>query len=91
MPIARMSVCVSEDAALRRHRFVSAAGEPVAWLNVGVAGELCVYGSPVAMRRLGEAAVGSLGRDLRAALPAHLVRRDRWYVARVNGPVTGER
>jgi hypothetical protein len=54
-----MSVCVGEDAVLQRHRFVSAAGEPVAWLNVGDAGELCVYGSPEAMRRLGEAAVGA--------------------------------
>ena len=54
---ARMSVCVDDVAALRPHRFVSAAGEPVAWLNVGDAGELCVYGSPAALRRLGEAAV----------------------------------
>jgi len=53
----RMSVCVDDAAALRPHKFVSAAGEPVAWLNVGDAGELCVYGSQAAMRRLGKAAV----------------------------------
>jgi hypothetical protein len=52
-----MSVCLDDAAALRPHRFVSAAGEPVAWLNVGDARELCVYGSPTAIRRLGEAAV----------------------------------
>jgi hypothetical protein len=57
--VARMTVCVGEDAPLRRHRFVSAAGEPVAWLNVGEAGELCVYGSPEAMRRLGEAVLAA--------------------------------
>jgi hypothetical protein len=56
---ARMTVCVDDAAQLQPHRFVSAAGEPVAWLNVGDAGELCVYGSPTAMRRLGEAAVGA--------------------------------
>ena len=55
MALARMSVSVGEDAPLRPHRFVSAAGEPVAWLNVGDAGELNVYGSPAALRRLGEA------------------------------------
>jgi hypothetical protein len=54
---ARMTVCVDDEAELRPHQFVSAAGEPVAWLNIGDAGELCVYGSPAAMRRLGEAAV----------------------------------
>jgi hypothetical protein len=54
-----MSVCVDDAAALRPHRFVSAAGEPVAWLNVGDAGELCVYGSPAALRRLGAAAVAT--------------------------------
>jgi hypothetical protein len=52
-----MTVCIDEAAALGPHRFVSAAGEPVAWLNVGDAEELCVYGSPAAVRRLGEAAV----------------------------------
>jgi hypothetical protein len=56
---ARMTVCVDEAAELRPHRFVSAAGEPVAWLNVGTEGELCVYGSPAALRRFGEAAVGA--------------------------------
>jgi hypothetical protein len=57
--VARMTVCVGEDAPLRGHRFVSAAGEPVAWLNVGEAGELCVYGSPEVMRRLGEAVLAA--------------------------------
>jgi hypothetical protein len=59
IPVARMSVCVGDDAALVRHRFVSAAREAVAWLNVSDAGELCVFGSAAAMRRLGEAAVGA--------------------------------
>jgi hypothetical protein len=54
-----MTVCVADAVELRPQRFVSAAGEPVAWLNVGDAGELCVYGSPEAMRRLGAAAVGA--------------------------------
>jgi hypothetical protein len=56
---ARMTVCIDEAAVLGPHRFVSAAGEPVAWLNVGDEGELSLYGSPVAMRRLGEAAIGT--------------------------------
>jgi hypothetical protein len=57
--ITRMTVCVDEAVALRPHRFVSAAGQPVAWLNVGDAVELCVYGSPAALRRLGEEAIGT--------------------------------
>jgi hypothetical protein len=56
---ARLSVSVDEHAPLRPHRFVSAAGEPVAWLSVGDAGELNVYGSPAALRRLGEAALAT--------------------------------
>jgi hypothetical protein len=73
IPVARMTVCVGEDALLRRHRFVSAAGESVAWLNVGDAGELCVYGSPEAMRRLGGALLGAAdAADELAAGRGHL-------------------
>jgi hypothetical protein len=43
---ARVSIGVDEAAAFRSHRFVSAAGKPVAWLHVGVERELHVYGSP---------------------------------------------
>jgi hypothetical protein len=57
MASTRMTVSVDEALRLRPHHFVSAAGEPVAWLNVGPDGELSVYGSPIAVRRLAAALV----------------------------------
>jgi hypothetical protein len=59
MASARVSVGVDESAELRSHRFVSAAGEPVAWLHVGEGRELHVYGSPEAVRRFGAAAMAA--------------------------------
>jgi hypothetical protein len=53
----RMTVGIDEAARLRPHHFVSAAGEPVAWLTVGADGEVSVYGSPDAIRRLASALV----------------------------------
>jgi hypothetical protein len=55
----RVSIGVNEAAPLRSHRFVSAAGEPVAWLHVGEERELHVYGSPAAMRRFGAMAMAA--------------------------------
>jgi hypothetical protein len=46
MASARVSIGVDEAAPLRSHRFLSGAGEPVAWLHVGEERELHVYGSP---------------------------------------------
>lgn len=57
MARTRMTVGVDEAVRLRPHHFVSAAGEPVAWLNVGPDGEVSVYGSPDAVRRLAAALV----------------------------------
>jgi hypothetical protein len=59
MASARVSIGVDESAPLRSHRFVSAAGEPVAWLNVGEGRELHVYGSSAAMRRFGAMAMAA--------------------------------
>jgi hypothetical protein len=59
MASARVSIGVDEAAPLRSHRFVSAAGEPVAWLHVGEERELHVYGSPEAVRRFGAMAIAA--------------------------------
>jgi hypothetical protein len=59
MASARVSIGVDEAAPLRSHRFLSGAGEPVAWLHVGEERELHVYGSPAAMRRLGAMAMAA--------------------------------
>jgi hypothetical protein len=53
----RVSIGLGEAAPLRSHRFVSAAGQPVAWLHVGEERELHVYGSPAALRRFGAMAM----------------------------------
>ena len=53
MASARVSIGVDATVPLRSHRFVSGAGEPVAWLHVGEERELHLYGSPAAMRRFG--------------------------------------
>ena len=57
MASARVSIGVDETAPLRSHRFVSGAGEPVAWLHVGEERELHVYGvagGDAALRRDGD-------------------------------------
>ena len=59
MSIARTSVRVREDSGLCDRPFVSRSGEPFAWLDVGEDAELSVYGSPRAMRRLGEAVLAA--------------------------------
>jgi hypothetical protein len=78
MASARVSIGVDEAAPLRSHRFVSAAGEPVAWLHVGEERELHVYGSPEAMRRFGAMAMA-------AADAADELRPGRGALRVVNG------
>ena len=56
---ARVSIGLDATVPLRSQRFVSGAGEPVAWLHVGEGRELHVYGSPCAMRRFGAMAMAA--------------------------------
>jgi hypothetical protein len=63
---------VTEDSRLRERVFVSDAGEPCAWLDVGEHGERGVYGAPAAMRRLAAAVVAAANAaDLLPAAPEH--------------------
>jgi hypothetical protein len=55
MAIASTSVRVGGSTPMRQHVFVGRSGDPVGWLNVGEDGELGVYGSPEALRRLAAA------------------------------------
>jgi hypothetical protein len=55
MPLARTTAGVDQDSLLRQHVFVGRSGDPVGWLDVGQGGELGVYGSPGALRRLAAA------------------------------------
>jgi len=55
MVTARTSARVGEGSRLRQQVFVSRSGDPVGWLDVGEDGELSVYGSPEALRRLAAA------------------------------------
>jgi hypothetical protein len=68
MSIASTTVRVGEESALRDRSFVGRSGEAVAWLDVGAAGTLGVYGSARAIRRLGEAMVTAA--DAADELPA---------------------
>lgn len=58
MSPAKVTLGVDEDAVLVEHAFISEAGEPVAWLYVGVEHEVSLFGSPAALSRL---AAGLLG------------------------------
>jgi hypothetical protein len=51
----RTSARVEADSPLDQRAFVSRSGDPVGWLDVGELGELGVYGSPGALRRLAAA------------------------------------
>jgi hypothetical protein len=59
MRVARCSVYVREESELRERSFVRESGEPWAWLDLGEDGEVSVYGSPAAMRRLGVAVIAA--------------------------------
>jgi hypothetical protein len=75
MRVANVVVHVGDEVALARRAVVRGSGEPWAWLEVGDVGEVSVYGSPAALRRLAselvEAAVlAERARDERARLGA---------------------
>jgi hypothetical protein len=55
MSAALTSARVGEESLMRQHVFVGRWGDPVGWLGVGEDGELGVYGSPEALRRLAAA------------------------------------
>jgi hypothetical protein len=55
MALTRTTVRLGEHSPLREQSFISESGELCAWLGVGAEGELSVYGSPAALRRLGTA------------------------------------
>jgi hypothetical protein len=53
----RVSTYVTEDVALDEHVTVRESGEPVGWLYLGERGDLAVWGSPGALRRVAAALV----------------------------------
>ena len=55
MPVPRTLARVGQESLTRQHAFVSRSADPVGWLDVGEDGELGVYGSPEALRRLAAA------------------------------------
>jgi hypothetical protein len=55
MAVACTSARVVEGSPVRQHVSVNRSGDPVGWLDVGEDGELSVYGSPGALRRLAAA------------------------------------
>jgi hypothetical protein len=57
MPLAQTSERIAEDSRMQQHVFVGRSGKSIAWLTIGDDGELGVYGSPEALRRLAAALV----------------------------------
>jgi hypothetical protein len=53
----RVSARVTEDVALDEHVHVRESGEPVGWLYLGERGDLALWGSPGALRRVAAALV----------------------------------
>jgi hypothetical protein len=53
----RASAYVTEDVALDEHVVVRDSGEPVGWLYLGERGDLGLWGSPGALRRVAAALV----------------------------------
>jgi hypothetical protein len=57
MADVRASAYVTEDVALDEHVMVRESGEPVGWLYLGGHGNLALWGSPGALRRVAAALV----------------------------------
>ena len=59
--MARVCVMVPVDVEPppRNHRYLDSEGNTCAWLHVGAHGELSIYGTLDAMRRLAEAALAA--------------------------------
>jgi hypothetical protein len=57
MGAVRASVYVTDDVALDEHLVVRESGEPAAWLYLGERGDLGLWGSPGALRRVAAALV----------------------------------
>jgi hypothetical protein len=55
MTRASVSARIEAESPLIEHVWLDTRGERVAWLDVGAAGELGIYGNPDAVRRLGRA------------------------------------
>jgi hypothetical protein len=55
MSVARTTVRVMDETTVSQRSFVGRSGDPVGWLEVGDRGELGLYGSPDAVRRLAAA------------------------------------
>ena len=72
MSTAKTTVWVTEETVLGRHAFASRSGEVRGTLEVGDHGELVVFGSPVALRRLAVAV-----RDAARAAEAQRARGER--------------
>jgi hypothetical protein len=75
MRVASVCVYVRDGSPLAARAVVRESGEPWAWLDVGEAMEVSVYGSPAALRRLASelieaAAIAERALDDRARLGA---------------------
>src|SRR3954447_22897049 len=57
MGAVRASMYVTDDVALDEHLVVRESGEPAAWLYLGERGDLGLWGSPGALRRVAAALV----------------------------------
>jgi hypothetical protein len=57
MGAVRASMYVPDDVALDEHLVVRESGEPAAWLYLGERGDLGLWGSPGALRRVAAALV----------------------------------
>jgi hypothetical protein len=59
MALARVTVCVGAEIALRPRPFIADSGERCAWLELGDGSEVGLYGAPAEMRRLGAAVIAA--------------------------------
>jgi hypothetical protein len=59
MTVVHTTVRVDDESVVQERAFVRRSGEPIAWLDVGALGELGVYGSAPAMRRVGAAVLAA--------------------------------
>jgi hypothetical protein len=57
MGAVRVSVHVAEDVELDDHLCADAGREPSGWLYLGAGGDVALWGSPAALRRLAAALV----------------------------------